>query len=50
MVSSGLGTAEHHERAKDMLWNGRRNRSFILKLGLLFLFRAAPKGEAVFDR
>jgi hypothetical protein len=47
MVSSGLGTAEHHERAKDMLWNGRRNRSFILKLGLLF--HAAPKGEAVFD-
>src|ERR1035437_3518482 len=42
--------AEHHERAKDMLRNGRWNRAFFFELGLLclFLFHAAPKGETVF--
>src|ERR1700716_826187 len=52
VVSDGLlaAWAEHHERAEDMLRNGRRNRTFAFYLRLfLFLFHATPEGETVFN-
>src|ERR1700731_994637 len=49
VVSDSLLTAwaEHHERAEDMLRKSRRDCAFALDLSLLFLFHAAPMGEAV---
>ncbi len=41
---------EHHERTEDMLRNGRRDHAFFFEFRfLLFLFHAAPMGEAVFN-